>query len=153
MKLKPNLLLCLLVILFSCKDDDGLNECSLIDCATQTFALEYVDSAGNNLITNGTYLLANVMITKDNEQLNLSQLESDEVVYFFVSGENGHNTYSIKLNDTETDELIFNLIRVKLDPECCGPYFKINSATYNGDGIEIVESQNSFFEKITIVKP
>ncbi|MGB3149991.1 MAG: hypothetical protein WBB27_04960 [Maribacter sp.] len=153
MKLKYYIFLYSFVLLFSCKDDDGLNECSLIDCAVQTFALAYVDIDGNNLITNGTYPLENITITKDNEQFNLSQFESDEVVYFFASGEDGDNTYSIKLNDTETDELILDLTRVKLDPECCGPFFNINSATYNGDVIEIKENQNSFIERITIVKP
>jgi len=152
MKLKHNIVCCLIVILFSCKDDDGLGECALIDCAAQIFAIEYIDAEGNNLIANGTYSLETIVITKDNNQLNSSQLQSDEVVYFFSSGTNGDNTYNVKLNETEEDQFVLALTRIKLEPECCGPYFTINSATYNDAIIEITASENSFIEKITIVK-
>jgi hypothetical protein len=153
MMLKSKVALCLIILLFSCKDDEGLGECALINCAAQTFALEYVDVEGNNLIANNYYPLENITITKDGEQLNFGQQQGNEVVYFFVAGTNGSNTYNIKLNDTETDELILDLSRIKSDLECCGPYFTVNSSTYNDETIEIAEGQNSFIEKITIVKP
>ena len=150
---KYHALLYLFLGLYSCKEDDRLNECYLIDCIAQTFSIELVDSDGVNLITNETYILDNIVIAKNNQQLNLNQIATDDTVYFFVSGKNGNNTYTIKLNETEKDELVLNLTRIKLELECCGPYFRINSANYNGTEVEIIDDDNFNFEKIIILKP
>ena len=149
---KLTLLALLFVFFTSCGEDDG-TDCSLVDCALQSFSIEIVDIDGNNLIANGTYDKSNIIVTKNDNQLNSNLSTSDEI-YFEIRGEVGNNTYLIKLNDSETDILVLNLTTNNQGNECCSPFYTINSALYNNTTIEIDRRNTDFIydDRIVIVK-
>lgn len=142
------LFLCLILTLHSCKEDEGI-DCSLIDCAFQTFYIELVDVEGNNLIANDTYDQGIIIVTKDGNQLN-SNLSTSDVINFVVMGEVGTNTYEIKLNDSETDMLTLNLSGDNIKNSCCGPYYEITAAIYNGEEQEVLQAQYHFANIVVI---
>ena len=137
-------------IFFGCNDDNG-NDCALVDCAFQSIFIEFVDTNGINLIANGTYEQAKIVVTKDGVQVNSNRSTSD-TLYFEINGEVGENTFEIKLNDAETDILILDLSGENIEPGCCGPYFPITQILYNGQEQEGESDDALYFEKITVVK-
>lgn len=148
------LILSAFILLFvsSCKIDDGL-DCSLVDCAAgQVISLEFLNSEGTNLISNGTYSLEDIEVTVGTNKLELIEFDADKLVTFFLSEKQGETTYIINFKALEiTDTLVLNLTQTSKAADCCGPYFQINSATYNGESQEIVQMEFGF-EKIAIVK-
>ena len=148
------LILSVFILLFvsSCKIDDGL-DCSLVDCAAgQVISLEFLNSEGTNLISNGTYSLEDIEVTVGTNKLELIEFDADKLVTFFLSEKQGETTYNINFKALEiTDTLVLNLTQTSTAADCCGPYFQINSATYNGESQEIVQMEFGF-EKIVIVK-
>ena len=148
--MRPYFLLLVFGVFLACNDDDG-NDCALVDCGFQSLSIEFVDTNGINLIANGTYEQATIIVTKDGVQINSNRSTSD-TLFFEINGEVGENIYEIKLNDTETDVLILDLSGENVETGCCGPYFPINQILYNGQEQEGESDSAPYFEKITIVK-
>jgi len=132
-------------------DDNGGNDCALVDCAFQAFSIEFVDTNGNNLIANGTYQHTEIIVTKDGVQLNSNQSTSDKL-FFEIKGDVGENSYEIKLNDVETDILVLGLSGDNVDHGCCGPYFPITQILYNGEEQDDVSEDELYFKEIIIIK-
>lgn len=150
MKLKIHLFLCLVALVASCKQEDDELDCSLVDCAFQSFSIELIDMDGTNLLANGTYDKSTIIVSKDGNQVN-SNLNTSEVLYFEVLGDAGKNSYKIKLNDSETDILELDLSGENIRRGCCGPYYQINTILYNGVAQEIPQD-DLYFSKITVIK-
>jgi hypothetical protein len=149
MKLKIYSLLGLFILLSSCKEDEGI-DCSLVDCAFQAFTIEFVDADGTNLIENGRYDQSTIIVRKNGNQIN-STLNTSDILYFEVMGEVGTNTYEIRLNDSETDILVLDLSGENIRTGCCGPYYDISTALYNGTAQEILQDEY-YFAKIVVTK-
>jgi hypothetical protein len=142
----------IVVLSFTCCNNDNSDiDCSLVDCAAQSFTIELIDSEGLNLIANGTYSKDEITVQKGSNDLTLNFIEAD-FIFFYPSGEEGNNSYEIKLNASETDILILDLSKMGSGNECCGPFFRINSALFNGVEQEVFEDDISSFEKIVVVK-
>ncbi len=134
----------------TCDKEDEVADCAAVSCLAQTVSIEFVDANGNNLIANETYSLSTLAITKGENEVNANQESQETEVRFFLSGTEGENTYTIVLDDSETDVLTLDLNKISPGSECCSPIFEILSATYNGSNIEVItEYDNS---KIVVVK-
>ncbi|MEM8507456.1 MAG: hypothetical protein AAF717_06485 [Bacteroidota bacterium] len=148
--MKRYLFLFIFGFFFGCNDDEG-DDCELVDCAFQSMSIEFVDTDGTNLIANGTYEQATIIVTKNGVQLN-SNLSTSDTLFFEINGEVGENIYEIKLTDAETDMLILNLSGENVQTGCCGPYFPITQILYNNQEQEGESDEGLYFERITIVK-
>ena len=125
-------LLAAVVLLSACKNDDGL-DCSLVDCMVdQLFAIELLDSQGNNLIENGTFELTKIIVSANGNDLFVNTTTTENYLLFYYKGENGRQTYDIQLNSSETDTLVLDLSKKEGQHKCCGPYFDVDEASYNG---------------------
>ncbi len=149
MKAKLIFLGFLLIFLVQC--DNSRVECANVSCLAQSFAIELLDGNGTNLTTNGTYSLEEIKVFKGENQVNENSSNSDNVIFIFISGMEGENTYQISLNNSETDTLILSLITNSRGGDCCGPYFTIETATYNGNVVDIISAESGI-DKITVVK-
>ena len=134
----------------TCEKEDEIEDCAAVTCLAQTASIEYVDANGDNLIANKTYSLKDIRVAKGENLINTNQETEETQVQFFISGSEGKNTYSIELNDSETDTLTLNLNMTSPGSECCNPIFEVINATYNGSSIEIITENN--VPKIVVVK-
>lgn len=147
MVLKYIVLCVSLLFLMTCEKE---NDCAAVSCIAQTFSVTLVDTDGTNLIESGAYTLDDISVFKGDNQVNSYQNSQLTAIVFLLSGNAGDNTYRINLNASETDSLMLNLTIEDLGGDCCGPTFRVNSARYNGDEIEI-ETEN-FSGNIVVVK-
>lgn len=139
-----------LLFLMTCDKEE--TDCAAVSCLAQTFAIEYVDAAGNNLIENGTYSLSDIIVSKDGLQLNnAQQVPSTSELQFFLYGEEGDNNYTINFNNNEADTLLLNLSLESKGGECCPSLFNILKANYNNIETEI--QGETYATKISVVKP
>ncbi len=121
-------------------------------CVVQNFSIELIDAQGTNLITNGTYSLADVIVYKDNRQVNASSNSTNSAITFFPNGNNkGVTTYEIMLNNNQTKTLVLTLKEENKGNACCGPSFLITGAKYNSKPIEIIKNEG-MLDKIQVVK-
>jgi len=128
-------------------------DCSEVVCAGGLlFSIELVNNQGANLISNGTYPFEDIKITKNDTIVELFKLSSYESINFLIEAKSGESVFNIILNAAEIDTLAVTLSQTTINSECCGPYFRMNSAKYNGVQQQIFENEYSF-EKITVVKP
>lgn len=147
-----SILFCFLC-LFSCKNDDKEDiDCALFDPAISNLFIKLVDSNGNNLIENEIYKADDITILLNNYTAtnvvfkNIPELNN--LIALNIHGENGNNTFKIKLSENETDTLVLNLT---LESTICGfSFFKLNSATYN-DKAQTIEDFNGNY-LITVIK-
>ena len=139
-----------LLFLMTCDKEGEILDCAAVSCLAQTVSIEFIDDSGNNLIANDTYALNTIEVFKGQDQLNDYQESQETTVRFFLSGNEGENTYTITLDEVETDVLILNLNQTSSGSDCCSPIFEIESATYNGENIEVNTENDS--PKITVVK-
>lgn len=146
-----NFVICLaLVVLFSCKtNDDPSSTCQgIIDFAPPgIFLIELVDSEGNNLVENGTYLeeqirarLNGAILSED--LINTTYAEKENVITLFALGNEGPNQYLIDLSETETDTLDFTLEFLEIEQVVdgslfCGTRAVLASVNYNQTEVDI----------------
>lgn len=142
--------------LFSCNtdDDDPIVACSLEIPVASNLYIELVNTAGENLIENGTYIPADITI--NNNGGTFTDVVFTEVpgienfVAVGVFGNDGNNTYEINLSGTETDILLLNLTREEIGDPCPQIVFGLNSAIYNDASKDIQDFGGDFL--ITVVK-
>ncbi len=139
-----------LLFVFSC-DNNSRIDCATVVCAQQLLLIELVNEEGTNLITNETYSLENIVVSKDDIQVNDSGNSSTETIIIFISGMEGSSTYEVFLNDSETDILVLNLRKNSPGSDCCSPPFTIEKATYNETDLEIIREESAL-ERIRVVK-
>jgi hypothetical protein len=139
--------------LTSCKNDDKEDiDCALFDPAISSLFIKLVDSDGNNLIENETYKADDITVLFNNYTTTNVVFkdipELNNLIALNIHGENGNNTFKIKLSENEIDTLILNL---KAESSICNwTFFKLNSATYNGI-VQTLEDFNGDY-LITIIK-
>ncbi|MGZ0015535.1 hypothetical protein [Yeosuana sp. AK3] len=147
-----SLLVCFLC-LFSCKNNDKEDiDCALFDPFIANLFVKLVDSEGNNLIENNTFIANNITILFNGNTFtnvvftNVPGLEN--LMALNLIGVDGNNLFEIKLSDKETDTLIMNLTT---ESKVCGlTFFKLNSVTYN-ETFQTLENFNGNY-MITVVK-
>ncbi len=144
------LLLC--AFLFSCNSDD--TQCLTILPVSSNLFIELVNTEGENLIENGTFQADAITIDFNENTFtnvvftNVAGLESFIGINIF--GEDGDNTFTINLSDTETDVLVLNITREETGGPCSQSIFTLNSVTYNGESKELQDFGGDFL--ITVVK-
>lgn len=146
-------LFCFLCLVSCNTDDDNGIDCSLFDPANPMLFIEMVDSDGNNLIENETFIADDIIILFNGyEFTNVVFDEVDGIenlVAFGLFGEEGDNTLELKLSDEVTDTLILNLMA---ENQVCGwTFMSLNSATYNGES-QTIKDFNGGNYLITVVK-
>lgn len=144
-------LLCFL-ILFSCKDDKDEIDCSLIDIQVKMFLIKVVDSEGNNLIEDETYIANDISIIYNNNTITNVVIKNFEdyknLIGLNIFGVEGENTFIIKLSEEEMDTLVLNL---SFKEAYCGlRFYTLNSATYNNKSITFEDFHGNYL--ITVVK-
>ncbi len=126
-KLLP--LLFLALFFTSCNQDDD----ACLSFAPPEFFIELLDSEGNNLIENGTFIGPEITVLTQNVLMSgvvfpgLEEVEN--LIVIELLGLDGDNEYQINLSDSVTDILILNL---SVENHECGPVKTVNTATYNG---------------------
>ncbi|QLG45495.1 hypothetical protein [Costertonia aggregata] len=140
----------LFLFLISCREVESI-DCSLVDCAFQTFSITFVDGDGNNLIENGTYTINDIMVSKNGDQLSFNASEDNKIL-FETAGQQGDNIYEIKLSESRTDVLILDLDRRDSRNECCGPFFDVNNAIYENSSNLVVETDGFITELIVTIQ-
>ena len=153
MKLKIAILLFIIILNNACDVSQEGTDCSLVDCAIgQLFSVELIDNHGNNLITNGTYAISEISITTNESEIDLIPFNSNDFLNFIVENKSGESIYTIRFSESEIDTLNLNLVELNQTSVCCGPYYAVQNATYNGADHEILANENDDFFKITVVK-
>lgn len=153
MKLKFSILLFIIILNNACDVSQEGTDCSLVDCAVgQLFSVELINNDGNNLITNGTYAISEISITSNESEIDLIPFNSNDFLNFIVENKSGESIYTIRFSESEIDTLNLNLVELDQASVCCGPYYAVQSATYNGANYEILTNNNDDFFKITVVK-
>ncbi|WP_350289755.1 hypothetical protein [uncultured Croceitalea sp.] len=159
------------LILLSCSTDDSSNPCALpvgasVDAITQSIYIELVNSDGTNLITNNTYSGLDIIAEKngfiirpvvfDAAQIPSLPESVKDIIVLELFGQEGANTWSIQLNENETDVLVIDLKHGA--PDECGFFlFEVLSASYNGisqnvEPFAVNEGDAQINFKITVVK-
>lgn len=148
-------LLLALLILQSCKTNDDVI-CNFDPIPLKNVFIKLVDTNGNNLIENNTYIKSDIQVTFNGFTNtnpffeNIPKLKN--LIAVTATGNEGDNNYEIKLSSTKTDTLILNLTENILGSESC-PYsiFTVNTANYNG----ITQNLEDFYSSdylITVIK-
>ncbi len=93
-------------VLFSCNSSEEDIDCSVIDFGPQIFFIEYVDTEGNNLLENGTYLHEEIEASV-NENIVGEVYNNTQRTYLIIyedgATQRNDSDYIIKLSSTETD--------------------------------------------------
>lgn len=152
MRIKLLLFTLSIMFLVSC-DENSRADCATVLCAAQSLSIELVNAEGTNLIANETYSLENIVVSKEDIQVNESgnNMGQTIIIIIIISGTEGDNVYQVVLNDSETDTLVLDLQKNSPGSECCSPPFTIKKATYNGAELEIIRPESQM-EKIVVVK-
>jgi len=152
-----------LILMFSCKtNDDPSSICQgIIDFGIPSiFLIELVDSEGNNLVENGTYLeeqitarLNGAILSED--LINTTHTEMQNVITLFPVGNEGANQYLINLSETETDTLDFTLEFIEIERLSegslyCGTRSDLASVNYNQNEVDISSISLDSLSPITI---
>jgi len=146
------LLFTLSIMFFVSCDENSHADCATVLCAAQSLSIELVDAEGTNLIANETYSLENIVVSKEDIQVNESGNNMGQtIIIIIISGTEGDNVYQVVLNDSETDTLVLDLKKNSPGSECCSAPFTIKKATYNGAEVEIIRPESQM-EKIVVVK-
>lgn len=145
------MLFCFLLI-WSCKTDKEDIDCALFDPAISSLFIKLVDTEGNNLIENETYIADDIVIRyNDSEFKNVvfKNVESlNNLIALNLIGVTGDNQFEIELSGEETDALVLNLT---IESKICGyTFYKFNSATYNSI-LKTIEDFNGNY-LITVIK-
>ena len=148
MKAKLFFLGFLLIFLVQCDNSSG--NCDTLVCSAPVLSVELLDANGTNLITNGTYPIEEIKVYKGEDFVYENFNDTEESIIISIYQMGGENTYQISLNSSETDILILNLVKNTSGGGCCSPKFEIESATYNGNSVEVI--MDSGIEKIVVVK-
>jgi len=141
-----------LVLLFLVACEDSLSfDCSTVLCAQDAFQVILVDTAGNNLIDNGTFERSEISVLQNGVIVGgVSNIpESDNTILINLETR-GTSTFEIRLSETEVDFLSLNLT-TNGDSQCC-LNFDANSAIYNGEEAVISDGVFQGIEAITIVR-
>ena len=138
-----------ILFLFAACNPSDKTDCDLVDCAFQTFSIAFVDDEGTNLIANGTFSETDVSVSKNDNQLSFNVSQENQI-FFEAAGEQGENTYIIRLSQSRTDEMVLDLNRKGSGNECCGPFFDVSSAAYTNSTDVLIETK-SFVTEFTIV--
>lgn len=124
-------LLCLLCLL-SCEED---NKCEG-DPFFQNLFIEIIDSDGNNLISNNTFKPSEIIITDSNGYSMINPVQNipnrGDLIVMVVYGNQGNNSFEIKLSDTITDTLVMNVSNEITEGPCSVNISTLNSVAYNG---------------------
>ncbi len=169
---KKTILFVLTIILItSCNISDDNNPCgipdgAIIDPITQTIYIELVDVNGTNLIANNTYSGLDITVEKngiiirpvvfDENQIPGLPDSVKDIIVLELFGQEGENTWSINLNEEETDLLVLD-IKHGIPDECGFFLFEVLSATYNGteqnvEPFGVFENDSKINFKISVVK-
>ncbi len=117
----------------------------------QLFTIEFVDGLGNNLIENGTYDLTKIVVSTNGNDLYVDTSTTEKYLIFYYDGRSGEQVYDLRLNSSETDILMLNLSKKEKENKCCGPYFDVNEASYNGKFSQLT-NLGLASDKITVIK-
>lgn len=149
-----SLFILLSLFLFSCSSDDPEVSCDFIQAIGSNLYIDLVNEQGENLIENGTYNPDDIIINFNGSVFTGAVFTEVQGIENFITigvfGEDGDNTYEIRLSDTETDTLILNLTREETGGPCSQFVFILNSVAYNGEIQEIEDFGGDFL--ITVVK-
>ncbi len=139
--------------LFSCKNDDEPEiDCALFDPFISNLSIKLIDSEGQNLIENNTYIADDITVlfngnTYTNVVFNDVQ-GIENLITLNLIGLDGDNTLKINLSQEISDTLILNLTA---ESQICGwTFFTLNSANYNGVFQQIEDFNGNYL--ITVVK-
>ena len=92
-----NLCLC------SCKtDDDNDIDCALFDPANSNLFIKLIDSDGNNLIENNTFIADDIKILFNGYTMTnvvYNKIGQEKLIYFSLIGGAGNNTFEITVPD------------------------------------------------------
>ena len=155
--MKKILLLITLTVFLSCGEKDPCEDV-IIDILQQTLLIELVDSLGNNLIENNTYVADNIYVERDGYK-NLPSVYSDEsfipdayrnLIFLTIYGtEKNENIWTVFLNNEETDTLKIDLKTE--DVSCSVTFYEILNVSYNDINYDLIDLGNNTY-KITVVK-
>lgn len=153
------LLVYAIVLLFgSCEEDpcEGL----ILDVITQQIFVEYVNEAGENLLTNGTYLADEITISFngfsqkpfvfDDSFNDVPEELQNRVQLDVISLNDKPNIWTINLNSIETDSL--ELFLSVESSGCSGTFYTIDDLKYNNTSLNYREFNNANIYLITVVK-
>lgn len=127
-------LFCLFCITSCATDYNNDIDCELFDPENFMLYIELVDSDGNNLIENDTFIADDVQIVfGDYTMTNVlyyNTFGKKNLIAFSLIGEVGDNTFNIQLSVEVTDTLLLNL---KDGGQVCGwSFLLLNTVSYNG---------------------
>ena len=151
-------LVCLVVLFTACSEKEEFQDCiGIIDfIGPPGFQLKFVDNNENNLIEN-EYFDSDIISSSINGQSYTGQIvgfDSEPFQNIVILppgiGNEGKNTWILKLSESEIDTLNFTLVyrEVKQDG-LCGTNSSVETATYNGNAIDL-NGSNSYC--LTIIK-
>lgn len=150
-------LLLVLLLFVNCNKKDPCEEYGIPGpgrAAGTSISILYLNAEGTNLIDNGTFLKTNIKISGNLGEIvtfNSTDIEKGTNLAFTPALEEGNQSITITLNDTITDTLDINLIKVLEGNECLTyTYYDFTSVLYNGTSIGLSPLKSEVY--ITSVK-
>ena len=149
------LLVLVLIVSFSCNNDDDNVDCSLgIPEPPKTLFIDLIDTDGNNLIENETYNPEEIFVRFGNTVITgVVFTEVQEVENFIalsVIGQEGENTFEIVLNSEDTDTVVLDISKPADSGSCPSSVFNLDAVTYNDISQTIQDFNGEFL--ITVVR-
>lgn len=153
--MRVSVLLLAILILQACNTNDDVT-CDGDPIPLRLLFINLIDAEGTNLIEAGTLNYEDIEV-EFNGFINPSPFfkndpKFENLIIVTVVGNEGNNSYKIRLSNSETDTLILNLSEEALGSGPCSySGFTINSASYNGID-QTVEDFDSWNYLITVTK-
>ena len=147
--MKRIVILALIILMGSCKQDDDNTDCSLAipEPPAQLF-INLLDQNGENLLENGTFLASEIFIRSGStiftDVVSTENPTLANLIGLNIFAEAGDNAFEIVLSDSQTDILILNLDIETVEGTCPFTRTLLNRATYNGI-VEPIEDFNGEF--------
>ena len=116
------------------------------------FLLKFIDNEENDLIENGYFDSTLISASINGQSFNGQIVDFEDeglqnmVVLSTGIGNEGKNTWLLKLSEIETDTLEFSLVFTEIkqrsgrDGFFCGTEASVETATYNGNSIDLEAS-------------
>ena len=137
---------CFAILFVSCSEKEDVADCiGVIDfIGPPSFQLKFVDDNENNLIENG-YFDSNLIsatlnsFSYDNQIAGFeNQSFQNSVVLPSGIGNEGENTWILRLSESEIDTLRYSLVFTEVKQNgFCGTESFVKTASYNGNAIDL----------------